>query len=287
MAFALYDFGVITQVTRSVAGVQQIIANFGIALATTIGGIFLRVTLHQMRVDPADLEAMTRVELTEAAMRLRTALDSATTDLSRFHLEVQQRSNDTARELLAAATHAVAQLVEDTGKAQQGTLKATEGLTKNITEAATETLNAVEKLRAVKPPALLLSTRMERAAGALEQVAARSDNANTALGTLMDASARSAELITDTAAKLNQLADRMKSEDASVTEKIRKATTELSNALDRLAKSATQVLSNLAEMENQAKLSSEESVKAQGAAVRVLTEMTGLTRKLAEALNCR
>src|SRR5262249_3294103 len=75
MAFALYDFGTAvggTEVTRGPrAGAQQIIANFGVALATTITGIFLRVFLQQMRVDPGEVESMTRVELAEASKRVR------------------------------------------------------------------------------------------------------------------------------------------------------------------------------------------------------------------------
>jgi methyl-accepting chemotaxis protein len=287
MGFALYDFGVIRQGQTSAAGVQQIIANFGIALATTIGGIFLRVTLHQMRVDPADLEATTRVELTEAAMRLRAALDTITTDLSRFHLEIRQRSNDSATELAAATTKAVKQVVEGTAKAQQDTLKVTEGLTKHIAEAATETLTAVEKLRAVKPPALLLSTRLERAAGALEQVAAQSDRTSTALSTVIEAANRGAQTVTDTATKLNDLAGRMNTDHGEIVEKVRNATTGLSDALDGLGKRVGQVLGNLAEMDKQSKRSAEESLRAQEAAVRVLTEMTSLTRKLADALNSR
>src|SRR5215216_504004 len=39
MAFALYDFRAATQGPASATGVQRIISNFGIALATTIAGI--------------------------------------------------------------------------------------------------------------------------------------------------------------------------------------------------------------------------------------------------------
>src|SRR2546422_1277958 len=78
MAFALYDFG---HQTTSASGDKErlaaikIIGDFGIALATTITGICLRVVLHQMRVDPADIERSTRIELAEASQRVKAVLD--------------------------------------------------------------------------------------------------------------------------------------------------------------------------------------------------------------------
>ena len=52
MAFALYDFRAMTQGGASSSGVQQIVANFGIALSTTIVGILLRVVLHRCGLIP-------------------------------------------------------------------------------------------------------------------------------------------------------------------------------------------------------------------------------------------
>ena len=92
MAFALYDSG-IDQETGLIE-IQQIIPNFGIALASTITGIFLRIYLHQMRIDPIDVEAMTRLELSDAAKKVKTTLTGITTNLAYFHQEVQQRSGD-------------------------------------------------------------------------------------------------------------------------------------------------------------------------------------------------
>ena len=88
MAFALYEFGAaISGASDRVSarsGTQQIIANFGIALASTITGIFLRIFLQQMRVDPSEVESMTRIELAEAAKRIRATLDTVTIDLASF-----------------------------------------------------------------------------------------------------------------------------------------------------------------------------------------------------------
>jgi hypothetical protein len=295
MAFALYDFGVITRGTASIAGVQQIISNFGIALATTIAGIFLRVVLHQMRVDPADLEAMTRIELTEAAARLRTSLDTATIDLSRFHLELQQRSNDTTAELIGTVTEATKQLAEQTKdalirivngteKAHQAALTVTSGLTKNIGEAATETLKAVERLREVQPPPLLTSKRLERAAEALEQVALRSERTAEALDAVMEASNRGAVSIAGTAEKLAGLAVRVGDEHGLITERLHKALSALTESIDPLAARLGRLISDLTKTEEHSQRSVQESLRAQDAAVRVLTEMTSLAQKLTQLL---
>ena len=99
MAFALYEFGVTTDAGVGAGragetgigqtGVDEIISNFGIALASTVAGIFLRVFLHQMRVDPADVENMTRIELSDASKRVRASLDTVYLDFGRFHSEVR------------------------------------------------------------------------------------------------------------------------------------------------------------------------------------------------------
>lgn len=116
MAFALYGFGSVVasggpqEGDRS--GAQYIIANFGIALASTIAGILLRVVLHQMRVDPADVETMTRIELSEASKRIRAALDTVSVDIAVFHDEVRQRSVDALEMVMDESQMTVGRLRE-------------------------------------------------------------------------------------------------------------------------------------------------------------------------------
>src|SRR5690606_10820208 len=98
MAVALYEFGAIGLLggegASAEAGARQIIRNFGIALATTIAGIFLRVLLNQMRVDPADVERTTRMELADAATKLKAHLDTVSQGMARHTDEMLQRAND-------------------------------------------------------------------------------------------------------------------------------------------------------------------------------------------------
>lgn len=75
MAFALYEYGAAASgQTSAGTGADKIIENFGVALFSTITGIFLRVILSQMRIDPSEVESMTRIELSAAANRVRAAL---------------------------------------------------------------------------------------------------------------------------------------------------------------------------------------------------------------------
>jgi hypothetical protein len=64
--------------------VDYIVSNFGIALATTIVGVVLRVWLHQMREDPLELEREARIEITDAVGRLRTEIDQAVREFNHF-----------------------------------------------------------------------------------------------------------------------------------------------------------------------------------------------------------
>ena len=63
---------------------DQILANFGVAISSTLIGIAARVGLNQLRVDPHDIEAASRLELSEATSRIRSEMDDAVLQLSSF-----------------------------------------------------------------------------------------------------------------------------------------------------------------------------------------------------------
>src|SRR5260370_28635 len=128
MAVALWEFGKAASTSGTTeygSGPRQIIANFGIALATTITGILLRVVLHQLRVDPADVESMTRIELAEASTRVKAALDSVTADMGRFHEEVRQRTEDVSITVLDGLTRQLTEFTDTVTAAMQRLLEAT------------------------------------------------------------------------------------------------------------------------------------------------------------------
>ena len=77
LAVSLYQF--------SAAGsAEQIVQNFGIAIASTIAGITLRILFNQMRRDPVEVEATARMELAEASRRVKRELESVLLEFGYF-----------------------------------------------------------------------------------------------------------------------------------------------------------------------------------------------------------
>ena len=93
IAVSLYQFSL------TEGGQEQIITNFGIAIATTIVGLALRVMFNQMRQDPAEVERVARLELAEAARRLRREIDQVVVEMNVFQRTVQQSLADHQRTL--------------------------------------------------------------------------------------------------------------------------------------------------------------------------------------------
>ena len=96
LAVSLYQF--------SAAGsAEQIVQNFGIAIASTIAGITLRIFFNQMRRDPVEVEATARLELAEASRRVKRELESAILEFGYFRRMTQQSVTDALDE--AAGKH--------------------------------------------------------------------------------------------------------------------------------------------------------------------------------------
>src|SRR5579871_3150387 len=92
LAVSLYQF--------SAAGsAEQIVQNFGIAIASTIAGITLRILFNQMRRDPVETEATSRLELAEASRRVKRELESSILEFAYFRRMTQQSVTDALDEV--------------------------------------------------------------------------------------------------------------------------------------------------------------------------------------------
>jgi hypothetical protein len=92
LAVSLYQF--------SAAGsAEQIVQNFGIAIASTIAGIALRIFFNQMRRDPVEVEATARLELAEASRRVKRELESTILEFGYFRRMTQQTITDALDEV--------------------------------------------------------------------------------------------------------------------------------------------------------------------------------------------
>jgi hypothetical protein len=108
LAVSLYQF--------SAAGsAEQIVQNFGIAIASTIAGITMRIFFNQMRRDPIEVEASARLELAEASRRVKRELESTILEFGYFRRMTQQSVSDAvdeARESIGSAREKLAAEIE-------------------------------------------------------------------------------------------------------------------------------------------------------------------------------
>ncbi|MGO9360771.1 MAG: hypothetical protein ACLP1D_24380 [Xanthobacteraceae bacterium] len=99
LAVSLYQFS-------ATGSAEQIVQNFGVAIASTISGIALRIFFNQMRRDPIEVEHTARLELAEASRKVKRELDSTVLEFSYFRRATQQSISDAldeVNELLAQA----------------------------------------------------------------------------------------------------------------------------------------------------------------------------------------
>jgi hypothetical protein len=92
LAVSLYQFS-------SDGAAEQIVKNFGIAIASTITGITLRIFFNQMRRDPIEVEATARMELANASRRVKRELESSILEFGYFRRMTQQSINDALDEM--------------------------------------------------------------------------------------------------------------------------------------------------------------------------------------------
>ena len=109
LAVSLYQF--------SAAGsAEQIVQNFGIAIASTIAGITLRILFNQMRRDPVEVEAAARLELAEAARRADREREGAILEFNYFRRMTTQSAHDALDEVREGIRAAGKPLEEATRK---------------------------------------------------------------------------------------------------------------------------------------------------------------------------
>ncbi|QOZ51521.1 hypothetical protein XH90_09115 [Bradyrhizobium sp. CCBAU 53338] len=92
LAVSLYQFS-------ANGSAEQIVQNFGIAIASTIAGIALRIFFNQMRRDPIEVEAAARMELADASRKVRRELDSTVLEFAYFRRAAQQSITDAMEEM--------------------------------------------------------------------------------------------------------------------------------------------------------------------------------------------
>jgi len=194
---------------------DQVAASFGIALATTITGLALRVFLGRLAQSPTETETEAREALTGAAHALRTELDQSVEELRTFRQRVMQTSTElvegvsgeakkaieeAARELRGAAKDVRGDLVgsfKEFGKAATQL----QGSATRVGKAAEQFAARVENLRLDE--ALLEKTLL----GALEPVRSAMEKVSDEIQATASAHAAVREQIFQAAASIAQFAE--------------------------------------------------------------------------------
>jgi hypothetical protein len=121
--FTLTSLGVSLYQFSAEHAAEDIVQNFGIAIGSTIAGIGLRVVFNQMRRDPVEIERMMRLELAEAARRVRRELDSTVVEFGYHRRSAQQAAADSFKQVAERFDEIVAKfdasLKEITGQLAQ------------------------------------------------------------------------------------------------------------------------------------------------------------------------
>lgn len=89
--YTLTSLGVSLFQFTAAGAADQIVQNFGVAIASTIAGVALRVMFNQMRQDPEEVEHAARLHLAEAAQRVRRELDETVNELAHFRRTTEQQ----------------------------------------------------------------------------------------------------------------------------------------------------------------------------------------------------
>lgn len=174
---------------------EEIVRNFGIAIASTIAGIALRIFMNQMRRDPIEVERVSRLELADAARRVRRELDAVVVEMSHFRRStrqvaeeswsgVQEQVEATAARLLAGVEEMTARSAAPLETASRASGESVEALTRTMVAtlkdgAATLARETEEVARAAE---IAVESAGQRMVGAIEDAAGKLSTETRVLG---------------------------------------------------------------------------------------------------------
>ena len=133
-------------VAISVDEPETILANFGVAIVSTLIGIAARVGLNQLRVDPNEIEEATRIELSDATRRVRAEMDETILQIANFRnlsMQVMSEGYEEVKENIDKASKDLMKSIEDV--VEQSTEPLTE-LAKQTQAASEQAIEAISEV---------------------------------------------------------------------------------------------------------------------------------------------
>ena len=231
--FTLTSLGVSLYQFTATRAAEEIVQNFGIAIGSTITGIGLRVIFNQMRRDPVEVEHTARLELAEAARRVRRELDSTVVEFGYHRRSAQQAAADAfshvtekfdeiAARFLGSLEDLTAKLSAPLESASRRSGDAIDQVTKTIgdqlaasgTQLSTENEmlskravaisaaldNIIAKLGAIQTPDRVIEVQLDPLTQAVDRLTAQTDRQATAVKDTVEtanaATARSIDVVT-------------------------------------------------------------------------------------------
>jgi len=217
LAFAIFTFDPADTATTIVQG-------FGIALATTIFGLILRVFFAQTRVDLYENEEQIRIDLAAAAGNLKGQLTNLTLEFKSFTTGLQQSVTELTEEALES-------IRTTSEKADTAVVELSERASKNIREHSEELSNSSGDL-AKKVGSV--SRSIERSGQAIDKVSATHETILSDIAKMADATAAMLENSKAVVEQCNSI------------KTVQEGTAETASSLDKtVARLAADLLSNL------------------------------------------
>lgn len=139
LAVSLYQF-------TGEGSAEAIVQNFGIAIASTIAGIALRIFFHQMRRDPVEVEATARLELADASRRVKRELEGTVLEFAYFRrmtLQTMTDGVDEMKEMLGEMRQAMAGEIQKMAGDISRPLEETSRKSGDTVEALAERISAI------------------------------------------------------------------------------------------------------------------------------------------------
>jgi hypothetical protein len=232
LAWALYEFA-------ETSTIETIVANFGIALGSTIVGVLLRVFINQARRDVLETERDARMELEQAVVRLRTEIDDAVLALASFCRNARQSAEEQIVATAERSSKALEDGVSRVGEASAQVLtRIDEAFTEFRDHAAALNQSSAATVKAVKS----LLTRIEKIDAPTDLVSRRLEPALLAVD---EVTVRLAKWLEADEEMLDSFKVRSKELQGALSDAVRQAT-DVSGASTRAASDATSVAQRLA-----------------------------------------
>jgi hypothetical protein len=274
--FTLTSLGVSLYQFTAARAAEEIVQNFGIAIGSTIAGIGLRVIFNQMRRDPVEVERMMRLELAEAARRVRRELDSTVVEFGYHRRSAQQAAADSFNQvtekfdeivgkflgsLEEITAKTVAPLEDASRRSAETIVQASEGIGAKLGESgrqisvASETLSeraaavsaaldhVTAKLSAMQTPERVIEVRLEPVtmslAQAAERLAAQTGSQTTAVKDALETANAAATRSTDLVMELRHDLDAATSTNRATLEAAAAMVKAVAKALDEFKANST------------------------------------------------